>query len=246
MSLEYTLLGCCWLLADSGGIFHKLQTYCGDVGVTESARNLANETQSHCPPVDQALVKACLAGDAQAWNTFIKRFGRLIRAVVTKTAQRRGWNITTADCDDITAEVFAQLVYRNAASLRLFAGRSTLTTYLTVITRRVTVRAMLQQSNRPKTLSQIATPPEPADRTVLPQQHVSQQDEIEHYLKNLSTEEQVLLRMHDLEGRSYSEISHATGIPVNSIGPRLSHARKAIRQHEYDSNDNRNAPDKPQ
>ena len=213
--------------------------------MTESTRNLGEENQSHCSPIDQALVKACLTGDAQAWNTFIKRFGRLIRAVVAKTAERRGWSITTADCDDITAEVFAQLVYRNAASLRLFAGRSTLTTYLTVIARRVTVRAMLQQSNHPKTLTQNTALPELADRTALPQQHVSQQDEIEHYLKHLSTEEQVLLRMHDLEGHSYSEISHATGIPVNSIGPRLSHARKSIRQNEHDSDGNHSGPDKP-
>ena len=214
--------------------------------MTESTRNLSEEDQSHCSPIDQALVKACLTGDAQAWHKFIQRFGRLIRSVVTKTAQRRGWNITTADCDDITAEVFAQLVYRNAASLRLFAGRSTLTTYLTVITRRVTVRAMLQQGNRPKTLSQIGAPPEPADRTVLPEQHVSQQDEIEHYMKHLSPEEQILVRMHDLEGHSYSEISYATGIPVNSIGPRLSNARKSIRQTEHDSENKHNQPDEPQ
>ena len=214
--------------------------------MAENTRNLGKENRSLCSPVDQALIKECLTGDSEAWNTFVRRFGRLIRAVITKTAQRRGWPISDADRDDITAEVFAQLVYRDAASLRQFAGRSTLTTYLTVITRRVTVRAMLQQSNRPKTLSQIAAPPEPADRTVLPQQHVSQQDEIQHYLKNLSTEEQVLLRMHDLEGHSYSEISHATGIPVNSIGPRLSHARKSIRQNEHDSDSNHSARDKAQ
>ena len=211
--------------------------------MTESTRNLGEENRSHCSTIDQALIKACLTGDAQAWNTFVKRFGRLIRAVVTKTAQRRGWSITAADCDDITAEVFAQLVYRNAASLRLFAGRSTLTTYLTVIARRVTVRAMLKQSTLPKTLSQNASLPEQADRTIPPQQHIAQQDEVEHYLKHLSTEEQILLRMHDLEGHSYSEISHATGIPVNSIGPRLSKARKTIRQNDHQTDNNSSMPD---
>ena len=211
--------------------------------MTESTRNLSEENRSHCSPIDQALIEACLSGDAQAWNTFVRRFGRLIRVVVTKTAQRRGWSITAADCDDITAEVFAQLVYRNAASLRLFAGRSTLTTYLTVIARRVTVRAMLKQSTHPKTLPKDTSLPEQADRTVLPQQRIAQQDEIEHYLKHLSTEEQVLLRMHDLEGHSYSEISHATGIPVNSIGPRLSKARKSIRQNDQVTGNDSSVPD---
>ena len=234
------------MLSETRGIVHKRQNFCGDVGVTESTRNLAEENRSHCSPIDQALIKACLAGDAQAWNTFVRRFGRLIRAVVTKTAQRRGWSITATDCDDITAEVFAQLLYRNAASLRLFAGRSTLTTYLTVIARRVTVRAMLKQSTRPKTLSQNTSLPEQADRSVPPQQHIAQQDEIEHYLKHLSSEEQVLLRMHDLEGHSYSEISHATGIPVNSIGPRLSKARKSIRQNDHVTDNDSSMPDETQ
>ena len=211
--------------------------------MTQSTTNQGDENQSHCSPIDQALVKACLTGDARAWNTFIKRFGRLIRAVVAKTAERRGWSITTADCDDITAEVFAQLVYRNAASLRLFAGRSTLTTYLTVIARRVTVRATLKQSTLPKTLSRSTSLSEQADRTALPQQQIAQQDEIEHYLKHLSPDEQVLLRMHDLEGHSYSEISHATGIPINSIGPRLSKARKSIRQNDHVTDNDNGMPD---
>jgi RNA polymerase sigma-70 factor (ECF subfamily) len=200
--------------------------------VTESTTNLEDENQSHCSAIDQALVKACLSGDAQAWNTFIQRFGRLIQSVVMKTAQRRGWNITLNEVDELTAEVFAQLVFRNMASLRLFAGRSTLPTYLTVIARRVTVHAAIHQNNRPKTLSQSNSFSEQPDRATNPHKHVSQQDEIEHYLKHLSAEDQIVLRMHDLEGHTYSEISRVTGIPINSIGPRLSKARKSIRQNE--------------
>lgn len=210
--------------------------------MAENTRNLGKENRSHCSPVDQALIKECLTGDSEAWNTFVRRFGRLIRAVITKTAQRRGWSISDADCDDITAEVFAQLVYRDAASLRQFAGRSTLTTYLTVIARRVAVRAMLRQNAYPKTLPQNISLAEQKDRAITPQQQISQQEEIEQYLKNLSTEEQVLLRMHDLEGHSYSEISNATGIPVNSIGPRLSKARRSIRQDDNVTDSDKSTP----
>jgi len=211
--------------------------------VAENTRNLGKENRSHCSLVDRALIEECLTGDADAWNTFVRRFGRLIRAVITKTAQRRGWPISDADRDDITAEVFAQLVYRDAASLRQFAGRSTLTTYLTVIARRVAVRAMLRQNAYPKTLPQNISLAEQKDRAITPQQQISQQEEIEQYLKNLSTEEQVLLRMHDLEGHSYSEISNATGIPVNSIGPRLSKARKSIRQDDNVTDSDKSTPE---
>ncbi len=64
-------------------------------------------------------------------------------------------------------------------------------------------------------------------------------------MKHLSTEDRVLLRMHDLEGHSYSEISKATGIPVNSIGPRLSKARKSIRQDEHTTSTSKDPPTAP-
>ena len=234
-----------WLPAETRGIVQELLNICGDTGVIESTTNPGNENNSHCSAIDQALVKACLSGDARAWNMFIQRFGRLIQAVVTKTAQRRGWDITTDDRDELTAEVFAQLIFRNMASLRLFAGRSTLPTYLTVIARRVTVHALLQRSSRPKTLSRSNSFPEQPESATTPHKQVSQQDEIEHYLKHLSTEDRILLRMHDLEGHSYSEISKATGIPVNSIGPRLSKARKSIRQNENTTDPSNKPPTSP-
>ena len=188
-----------------------------------------------CTPADRQLVDGCLAGTPEAWDLLLKRYGRLIGHVVNETARRRQTSLSGDDADDLVAEVFAELISRNAAALRLFSGRSTLATYLTVIARRVTVRRLTRINARP-----VASPDGVADQ---PDGHPSateataHQDEIEHLLNLLPEEDRTLLRMHDYEGRSYGEIFQATGVPVGSIGPRLSRARETIRRAADDNPD---------
>ena len=44
-----------------------------------------------------------------------------------------------------------------------------------------------------------------------------------------------MVRLHYLEGRTYEEISTELNIPVNSIGPILSRARKKLRRGDASS-----------
>jgi RNA polymerase sigma-70 factor (ECF subfamily) len=55
-------------------------------------------------------------------------------------------------------------------------------------------------------------------------------EEIQRMLRRLPTRERQVVRLFYLEGRSYEEISTELGIPVNSIGPILSRARKVLRR----------------
>jgi RNA polymerase sigma-70 factor (ECF subfamily) len=54
-------------------------------------------------------------------------------------------------------------------------------------------------------------------------------EEVEKLLGRLPSRERKVVRLHYLEGRSYEEISTDLSIPVNSIGPILSRARKKLR-----------------
>lgn len=186
-----------------------------------------NETtnQSRCPPADLQLVEACLAKAPGAWEMLLQRFGRLIAQVVSRTASRRQANLSSDDIDDFVAEIIAELIKRDAAVLRMFAGRSTLATYLTVIARRVTMHRLMKLKPLPLGNSLGDQP----DNQPTPAEATTRSDEIERLLATLSTEDRNLLTMHDRDGLSYGEIFQATGIPVGSIGPRLSRARAAIR-----------------
>ena len=55
-------------------------------------------------------------------------------------------------------------------------------------------------------------------------------EEVEKLLSKLPSREREVVRLHYIEGRSYEEISTAMSIPVNSIGPILSHTHKKLKK----------------
>lgn len=178
-------------------------------------------------PIDDDLLNRLLGGDGSAWSAFVDRFLGLITHVVSHTADCRGVTLTAADREDLIADVLVVVLQDDAAVLRRFERRSSLATYLAVIARRVVVRRMMQLAGvTPVAADTIAMTPD-GDPPV--EQRVADQDQVEQMLGGLPEGEARVVRLFHLEGRSYGEISHATGVPVNTIGPVLSRARAKLR-----------------
>jgi RNA polymerase sigma-70 factor (ECF subfamily) len=182
--------------------------------------------------IDRNLLERCLARKPRAWEDFVDRFMGLVVHIVSHTAQARSIRLAPEDRDDLTAEVFLNLIKSDFAILRHFRGQSSLATYLTVVARRIVVRTLLQQ--RPSTplgdagmrgsgASPVDAWPEPAER-------VSNREEVERLLGDLHENEARVVRMFHLEGKTYQEISTLTGVPENTIGPMLSRARAKMRR----------------
>ena len=55
-------------------------------------------------------------------------------------------------------------------------------------------------------------------------------EEVEKLLGKLPGKEREVVRLYYIEGRSYEEISTELNLPINSIGPALSRARKKLRK----------------
>ena len=183
--------------------------------------------------VDRELLDRCLAQQPGAWKSFIDRFMGLVIHVVHQVARTRSMRPSEADRDDLVAEVFLTFVDNDFAVLRHFRGQSSLATYLTVVSRRVVVRAITRLRSPvggPSThfssqLDADVPDPHPEAAAVL-----SDRDQVERLLAELEGAERDIVRLYHLEGRSYYEISMATGIPENSIGPLLSRAREKLRR----------------
>jgi RNA polymerase sigma-70 factor (ECF subfamily) len=183
--------------------------------------------------VDRALLQRCLSHQPGAWNDFVDRFLGLIYHVIHHTGHLRSMPLRPEDTEDLAAEVLLQIVAGDYAVLRQFRAQSSLATYLTVIARRICVhelagraaaREVVQEADG-RDLKVAEHEDSPKDRLGL-----ESLEEVEKLLGKLPSRERKVVRLHYLEGRTYEEISTHLKIPVNSIGPILSRARKKLRK----------------
>jgi len=176
--------------------------------------------------IDRSLLDRCLSRKPRAWEDFVDRFMGLVVHVINHTAQCRSINLSSADREDLSAEVFMAVVDNDMAVLRHFRGKSSLATYLTVIARRVVVRKLVEGHSAVPLGDMVARA---ETDEVEPEQRIADQEEVGRLLGQLQGSEATVVRMYHLEGKSYQEISRTTGMPENSVGPMLSRARAKLR-----------------
>ena len=186
--------------------------------------------------IDRNLLERCLDQKPRAWEDFVDRFLGLVVHIVNHTANARSVRLTPDDRDDLCAEVLLNLIKDDFAVLRHFRGQASLATYLTVVARRIVVAQMLK--NKPmSSLSDTASgevDKRRAGSKSAAEEAMLNRDEIERLLVELDPQEENLVTMYHLDGKTYQEISGATGIPENSIGPALSRARAKMRKARLD------------
>jgi RNA polymerase sigma-70 factor, ECF subfamily len=184
-------------------------------------------------PIDRNLLQRCLARKPRSWEDFVDRFLGLVTHVVNHTARSRSIRLTPQDFEDFVAEVFLAIVSDDFAVLRRFRGQSSLATYLTVVARRVVVRELLKrksQTSLGEVASDQAASRDGVPAKALPEERISDRDEVERLLRELNGPEAQIVRMYHLEGKSYEEISTSVGMPTNSVGPTLSRARAKMKR----------------
>jgi RNA polymerase sigma-70 factor (ECF subfamily) len=177
--------------------------------------------------IDRNLLDRCLTNKPRAWEDFIDRFMGLVVHVINHTAQCRSLRLSTADREDLAADVFLAIVDNDLAVLRHFRKQSSLATYLTVIARRVVVRKLVD-GRAAVPLSEMVN--QAASDEADLEERISDQEELDRLLGELSGNEAAVVRLYHLEGKTYQEISRVVGMPENSVGPMLSRARAKMRR----------------
>jgi len=179
--------------------------------------------------VDRELIQRCLQRQPAAWQSFVDRFSGLFVHVIRHTAESRSVPVSAADVDDIAAEVFTALVADDFRILRHFRGKSSLATYLTVVTRRIAVHALIER-RRKQNVTPLPAAPANTTNGHAGEFEIENRDLIEHLIAQLPTSEARIVRAYHLDGKSYHEISDQFNIPENSIGPVLTRAREQLRK----------------
>lgn len=91
-----------------------------------------SETAPGAYDADLALAQAIIAGSDEAWHTFIRRYSRLIMAVI----RRYVWDRWSDEARALHADVLESLYRRDLAR---YAGRAALSTWLVAVTRAAVV-----------------------------------------------------------------------------------------------------------
>lgn len=181
--------------------------------------------------IDKKLLERCLAEEPGAWKDFVDRFIGLFTHVIQHTAHARSIRVTENDVEDLLSEVFLVLLANDYRVLRNFRGNSSLATYLTVVSRRVIVKKMVER-RMAEALGHVSTKSklESLSEDVRHQQTLEDQEEIQNMIKALPPADAQIVEQYHLQGKSYQQISHDLDIPENSIGPTLSRARTRMRE----------------
>jgi RNA polymerase sigma-70 factor (ECF subfamily) len=192
-------------------------------------------------PVDRELLNRCLKKQTGAWNDFVDRYLSLIYHVIGYTAHLRSAKINAEDVEDIAAEVLLQIVADDYKVLRQFRGSASLSTYLTVIARRICVHELTRRQAVRDAIrkgdAKIDDVPDSTEGSLAEIKSLERLDEVDRLLRKLSGKEREIVRLFYLEGRAYEEISTETGVPVNTIGAVLSRAREKLRKYRKSASD---------
>ncbi len=86
---------------------------------------------------DYSVVRACLNHERYAWEDFVDRFMDLTLHVVEHTAERRGQRIDDNEKIELCEAIFRAFRYNDYQLLREFSFHSAVSTYLTVVARRI-------------------------------------------------------------------------------------------------------------
>jgi RNA polymerase sigma-70 factor (ECF subfamily) len=179
--------------------------------------------------VDRTLLQRCLQHDPGAWNDFVDRFLGLIYHVIHYTAHQRSTPLSPEEVEDIAQEILVQIVAQDYTVLKQFRGKSSLATYLTVISRRICVHQLSKMAPTMKPLPVDFKKPDEEQEHRRSRLGLEKQEEVLKLLKRLPSKEREVVRLYYLEGRTYEEISSTLNIPVNTIGPVLSRAKKRLK-----------------
>ena len=165
---------------------------------------------------DPELVRACMRGDARAWETLLSRYERLIYAI-PRTA-----GLDSDEASDVYQEVCVAL-YRGLPRLK---SAKALTAWIITTTRRITRDHRVKARRTTPLLDPTTGEPvhEPVDHAPLVSE-VLKELELQHGMRLQLTRlgercrRLLLLLFYTDPAPSYPEISRELGIPVGSIGP---------------------------
>jgi RNA polymerase sigma factor (sigma-70 family) len=176
------------------------------------------------PAEEEALVAACLAGDARAWKKLVQRYEGVMYAIP------RRYGLGEEDAAEVFQNV-CRALYRGLPRLKVAAG---LTRWVVVTTQRqtrdVAVRRRREVPDVDEALGKARLDPAPLPDEVL--EEMQSRVEIRAALECLNDRCAEILKCLYLEKEplSYKEVALRLGIPEGTVGPTRARCLARLRQ----------------
>jgi len=162
---------------------------------------------------DAELVRACRAGDADAWNELVERYSRYVYAIAV-----RGFRLSDEDAEDVFQDVFTR-IYTRLDSLR---EDSALRPWIAQLTRRRCLDAIAARREVP---AEELTEEGSTDLT-----EIEEAFEVREALTSLSGACQDILDRFFTRDQSYKTISDELEIPSGTIASRIARCLGRLRE----------------
>jgi RNA polymerase sigma-70 factor, ECF subfamily len=181
------------------------------------------------------LVRQCLAGRDEAWDTLVRDYAAGALAAAKVALRQRGHGPDAALEDELVADCFEELAKEDAKVLRSFRGESGLATFVSVVASRRAFRVLRDRLRHGKAVDRKAEHDQLAPRPgeVDPAEHVETTERasiIVEAIAELAPADKLLLTLYYLDNRSYKEIAEATGLAATGVGTKIARARSRLRE----------------
>lgn len=185
---------------------------------------------------ERDLVRRCVAGEAEAWRTFLAAATPAVRRAAHAALLRRRGRAQADDVDSLTQQVLLDLLKDDARKLATFEGRSRLATWLTVVATRAVLNATAEdpewrsvRDGRAHGWAEVLRRKGEAESPLARIAREEERRAVQSTLRLLPARDQLLLRLIYEEGLSYADSGRALGVSPNSIASLLERARVRFR-----------------
>jgi len=179
-----------------------------------------------------SLVERCIRQEHDAWDEFLRRYGRLIQNTVVRKLASLGQTNVRADADDIFQDIFEDLVENDCRALTSIKDRNRLEPWLCAVALHKTidfVRKKGRDSYSAVTHSYALEQNASYANTGAYEAGLEElKERVSQATQQLRPDEQLLLKWHYVHRLKYREIASLARIPINTVSSRLFRIRKKL------------------
>lgn len=189
----------------------------------------------------QDFIQRCITGDPATRDEFVVEYSGLIRFAIAAVLRHRGITLLREEIDDLTHNVIVSLFDRDCRKLKMYEGRNqaSFATFVRVCATRLTLDHLRYRQRRPTMVSAEQGGDDARDLLVdSPDPHLGPEEhaaigedlaELRRLVAELPAREQLLVRLHMVEGLEIPDVARVLGITENATHVLKSRVRSKLR-----------------